>query len=267
MVCPQPHGDGQNPAQSPVRPVGFPYCYRCPYRVLNRPDVCLACAVAWPPAQAALVCPVCEQAVGPDRRCANDWCSRGDRWFSVVWTIGSHSSSLRRAISAYKYQGERGWAEVLARLLVGYLDANMPRFDGYDVVTSVPVYTGPGAHRSWDHLALILVAASRLAGCRWPFELGLVGKRAETTPMAGLGLGRRRTCAEGPLRRSLVVPDGTRVVRQRILVVDDVFTEGSTLREVARALLLAGAVEVAGLALARQPWTGPRRIAVSDGST
>jgi predicted amidophosphoribosyltransferase len=39
-----------------------------------------------------------------------------------------------------------------------------------------------------------------------------------------------------------------------VLVIDDVFTEGSTLREVARALVTAGATEVAGLALTRQPW-------------
>ena len=38
------------------------------------------------------------------------------------------------------------------------------------------------------------------------------------------------------------------------MVIDDVFTEGSTLREVTRALILAGADEVAGLTLARQPW-------------
>jgi predicted amidophosphoribosyltransferase len=44
------------------------------------------------------------------------------------------------------------------------------------------------------------------------------------------------------------------VAGSRILVIDDVFTEGSTLREVARALVKAGADEVAGLTLARQPW-------------
>jgi competence protein ComFC len=56
------------------------------------------------------------------------------------------------------------------------------------------------------------------------------------------------------LRQSLRVPDPGAVAGCRILVIDDVFTEGSTLREVARALLLSGAHEVAGLALARQPW-------------
>ena len=35
---------------------------------------------------------------------------------------------------------------------------------------------------------------------------------------------------------------------------DDVFTEGFTIREVARALRLAGAVEVSEIVLAREPW-------------
>jgi predicted amidophosphoribosyltransferase len=40
-----------------------------------------------------------------------------------------------------------------------------------------------------------------------------------------------------------------------------VFTEGSTMREVARALVQAGADEVSGLTLARQPWQrGPGRV-------
>jgi predicted amidophosphoribosyltransferase len=85
----------------------------------------------------------------------------------------------------------------------------------------------------------------------------VVIKVAETPAMAGLSLSRRRVCAEGALRHALRVDDGHRVRGARVLVVDDVFTEGSTLREVARALRLAGAEEVAGVALARQPW-GPR---------
>ena len=43
---------------------------------------------------------------------------------------------------------------------------------------------------------------------------------------------------------------------KRVLVYDDVYTEGLTPREVARALLGAGAVEVAEIVLARQPYGG-----------
>jgi predicted amidophosphoribosyltransferase len=184
----------------------------------------------------------------------------------MVWAVAHHTAAMRRAIAAYKYRDERRWAAVFARLIVGYLDLHMPWFDEYDVLTGVPVYTGPGARRPWDHVGLIVAEADRLCGPRWLFEPGLVTKEAETTPMAGLGLRRRRACAEGELRRALAVPNRSRIAGRRILVVDDVFTEGSTLREVARALMLSGAVEVAGLALARQPWggrvarpAGPRR--------
>ena len=40
------------------------------------------------------------------------------------------------------------------------------------------------------------------------------------------------------------------------LVVDDVFTEGFTIREVAKALIDRGAVEVSEVVLARQPFRG-----------
>jgi predicted amidophosphoribosyltransferase len=240
------------------RPAGFGRCRRCPFVELGRPDVCLACAVPGLVGAGPLGagCPVCGQVTGAHGACANDWCGRVDRWFSLVWAIAPHAGPLRRAIAAYKYHDERMWAQVFARLVVGHLDEHMPWFDEYDVLTGMPSYTGPGAHRRWDHIGLIVTAGARLAEPRWPFEPGLVVKKAETTPMAGLGLRRRRACAEGPLRRALGVPDPARVAGQRVLVVDDVFTEGSTLREVARALMLAGAVEVAGLVLARQPWGG-----------
>jgi predicted amidophosphoribosyltransferase len=236
-------------------PAGFPRCDGCPYRSVDRPDVCLGCVARRTPTPAGRqACPVCEQALGPAGRCANDWCNRGDRWFSMVWAVAHHTAAMRRTIATYKYRNQRGWAEVFARLIVGYLDQHMPWFDDYDVLTGVPVYTGAGARRPWDHVGLIVDEADRMCGPRWPFERGLITKEAETTPMAGLGLHRRHACAEGELRRALAVPDRSRVEGLRILVVDDVFTEGSTLREVARALMLSGAVEVAGLALARQPW-------------
>jgi predicted amidophosphoribosyltransferase len=69
-----------------------------------------------------------------------------------------------------------------------------------------------------------------------------------------LSLSERRHVASTVLRESLTVPDPSLVSNKNILVFDDVFTDGCTLREVARALLNAGAATVAGIVLARQPW-------------
>ena len=52
------------------------------------------------------------------------------------------------------------------------------------------------------------------------------------------------------------MPVARRVKGKRVLVFDDVFTEGFTIREVARALRAAGAVEVSEVVLARQPYGG-----------
>jgi predicted amidophosphoribosyltransferase len=147
------------------------------------------------------------------------------------------------------------WADVFGRLLLGFLDDHMPWLDEYDFLLAMPCYSGPAARRSWDHVLRIAAVAERLAGARWPFLHGVIEKRHETACMAGRTLVGRRAVAEGSLRRALRVVAPRQVAGARILVVDDVFTEGSTLREVARALLMAGAEEVAGLVLARQPWT------------
>jgi predicted amidophosphoribosyltransferase len=221
--------------------------------------VCLSCLIARLPEAARIdgpVCPTCEQILEPGQRCRNDWCDRVDRWWSVLWAVGVHAGPLRTAIVAYKYRNQRWWAEVFGRLLVGYLDERMPWFDGYDLLVPMPAYTGVGARRDWDPVGRLVRVAESLAGGRWPVEWDVVQKTAETPPMAGVGLGRRRHRAEGALRRSLRVTHPDRVAGARVLVIDDVFTEGSTLREVARALAAAGATEVAGLALTRQPWTG-----------
>ena len=200
---------------------------------------------------------MCDQDLGPRVACDNDWCGRADRWFSVVWCIGPHTGAWRQAILGYKYRDQTGWAPVLGRALLGYLDEHMPWFDDYDAVVPMPAYTGPAARRPWDQVGEVVGAAARLAGPSWDFCPGLIVKDRETPALAGLDRWQRRRHAEGSLRRALRVPEPAAVAGGRFLVVDDVFTEGSTLREVARALVRAGAEEVAGLTLARQPWRPP----------
>lgn len=250
-------GKGGRRAQQPALPAGFPGCRGCPYRWTPQPAVCLECCESGFPVVDGPRCPVCDQALPVGGRCGNDWCGRADRWFSVVWSIGPHAGAWRRALAGYKYRAEVRWAPILGRVLVGYLDEHMPWFDDYHVLLPMPAYTGPGARRPWDAVGEWGAVAARLAGPRWEFDPALVVKDRETPALVGLSRIARRACAEGPLRRALRVPSRAAVAGSRVLVIDDVFTEGSTLREVARVLMLAGAEEVAGLTLARQPWQRP----------
>lgn len=207
-------------------------------------------------------CPVCGLVLAPTRsgstECPNRWCVRADRWFSVVFSVGPYRGALRETLVGYKYRGERWRATQLAAALAFHLEGTPCWFEEFDLLTGVPSYAGTDARRPWDPVAAILGELSHLVGSGWNIAPGLVLKTRETPAMQGLGWAGRRAVAAGPLRQSLVVPDREVVQGARLLVLDDVMTEGSTLREVARALCLAGAAEVAGLVLARPVWVGSR---------
>jgi hypothetical protein len=81
-------------------------------------------------------------------------------------------------------------------------------------------------------------------------------KTGPTPPMVGNGYQDRQRIAEGPLRGALEVTRPEDLEGKYILVYDDVFTDGPTLNEIARALRGAGATDVCGITLCPQPFGG-----------
>jgi predicted amidophosphoribosyltransferase len=239
------------------RPPGFGRCLRCAYRdvdrTINGQPVCYVCASQSIEPLAPEHCRVCGQAAD-DGVCGNPLCNWGDRFFERVYPISMRTGPLRGAINQYKFHGMKWWAGVFGRVLVGYLNANVDTFEDFDLIVPSPTYTGDGG-RPFDHTQTILEAAE-VEDPFWPFEYGVIVKTAPTEPFTGKRWKQRKEIAEGPLRSALYVPAPQRVQGKRVLVFDDVFTEGFTIREVARALRDAGAAEVSEVVLARQPYGG-----------
>jgi predicted amidophosphoribosyltransferase len=232
----------------------------CAYRDVGAAAVCFSCASQG----VTLVgraphCTICNQLLPESGRCSNYWCRRPveDRHFTFINAIAMRSGILQTAIDRYKYSEKRGWAAIFGRVLVGYLDVHPDLVDGWDAIIPSPTYLGSGARRTWDHIGRIIDQAAIEAGDRLPIWQGspIVIKTAETPSLVGKRLLERREICETELRGSLEVPTGASVRDRSFLVFDDVFTDGSTLREVAGALLAGGASRVSGLVLARQPWT------------
>lgn len=164
---------------------------------------------------------------------------------------------LKRVGDEFKLNGRRGWGVILGRLLVGYLDAHRGDFEHFDLIIPSPGWAGAGARLPWDHAAEVVRWAKDAMTTPWPFDLDPVIER--TTYVAPLKALRswkaRRQLAETDLRASLHVVDAARVRRKRVLVYDDIFTDGFTLREIALKLRASGAREVCGLTLMRQPYS------------
>ena len=148
-------------------------------------------------------------------------------------------------------------------MLAAYLAQRRRLLDGFDLVIASPTFVGPGG-REFDHTRLMLTEAARrhvARGRAGACDLGPIPAIVKTgpTPRARRPQPCRASAhrpGTAPSRPSRPRP-GTDQPASRILVVDDVFTDGRTLDEVARALRLqGGAREVCGLALCRQPWRG-----------
>ncbi|MBM7808227.1 putative amidophosphoribosyltransferase [Geodermatophilus bullaregiensis] len=232
-------------------PAGFDACASCAYRIAGTPAICFACTVDGGAASDGLVCDVCGQVVDERGSCPNTVCGFDDRYFSRLYTVSGRAEEMWSAIYRYKYGDERDLAEVLGRILVGFLEDNREELAGYDLITTGAIYVGPRAQRLWDYLQVIVEAARR-DGPGWPFVPGLIAKSGPTGRFLGISPAERQRIAEGELRAALSVPEPERVVGRRILVFDDVYSEGFSLREMARVLRAAGAAEVAGLVFARR---------------
>jgi predicted amidophosphoribosyltransferase len=231
-------------------PAGFGCCAGCAYRHSGTPAVCVSCATARTREVGGPRCASCDEPM-EDGRCASAVCNLDDRYFSRIYTVADRPEVMWDVIMDYKYEEQRAWADVLGRVLVGYLDDNRDELSRFDLITTGAIYVGPRAQRLWDYLALIVQAAER-EGPEWPFAPGLIAKSGPTGRFLGISPQARRDIAEGELRAALSVPDAERVAGRRVLVMDDIYSEGYSLREMARALLDAGAEEVAGLVFARR---------------
>ena len=243
-------------------PAGIGNCRSCAYLVHGTAAICYGCARETVEGLLPLDqrCQVCDLPLRDDGTCGNPICGWDDRAFTWNYAIAMRSGVLERAIRRFKYENAWGWRDIFARVLVGFLDAKASTFEDFDLIVPSPTYLPEDDEREYDHTKAVIDAAEQEGGDRWPFDVDdprAIVKTTATSPMASsLSWQERHQIARGPLRRALRVPDPIRVSGKSILVYDDVFTDGHTLQEVARALRRAGADIVCGVTLTRQPWRG-----------
>jgi ComF family protein len=224
---------------------------------VSRLPVCKSCLLALRPLQGTY-CSVCGETLhtpayfdrgtarpavldDPETRCL--LCQRADPPFERAFAYGSYESGLRDLIHLLKFQQVRPAAAVLGRMLAetrANLDQTMP--GGKILVIPVPLHKSKQAQRGFNQAEMIARAALKQLSSPRRFDLiaGVLLRRRETGSQIGLTRHQRRE----NLRGVFAVSDPTRILHRDILLVDDVFTTGTTASECACVLHRAGAAHV-----------------------
>lgn len=150
--------------------------------------------------------------------------------------------AIRDAIHALKYEGERRMATPLGvRLATTLLASGWP----VQIVMPVPLGGHRLKERGYNQAALLAGAVAWRARLAYADALH---RTRETPTQVGLGRAARQENVAGAFSA-----DAAQVSGRVVLLVDDVFTTGATLRACAEGLLQAGATGVYALTVAEAP--------------
>jgi ComF family protein len=167
-------------------------------------------------------------------------CGTQKRWFDHAFSLGPYDSAWGELVRALKYDKEQAVKRFLVLRMADYL-ASHGLCEDVDVVTYVPMARHSLRKRGFNQARLL---ASGLARAMHLPVARLLRKVHETVPQAQLSAQQRRENLRGAFQPIRSIPG-------KVLLIDDIFTTGSTVEECAHALKNGGCKEVIVLTVAR----------------
>lgn len=207
------------------------FCGHCAAAVIRFPDhVCFVCNAPF----------VSDAATShsPNHRCGA--CRENPPSFSKAITPFLYEGPLATAICQFKYHKKPHLAIPLAGLIV----EDIAKIS-FDDVMPIPLH--PDRLRSREFNQSLLLAKQIAVTLSRPYFIDAMIRIRKTPPQVGLSRKERDENIKG----AFLVTQQNEIKDRRILLIDDVYTTGATLREGARTLMDAGAKEVMVATIAR----------------
>ncbi len=157
-------------------------------------------------------------------------------YISNVYPVFFYENTVRESILRYKFSGARYYSKYYGTLLATSIQAKTGV--AYDGVVWVPVSSKRKRKRGYDQSYLLAEMVAKQLNL--PL-LSAVEKIRNNPAQSSLAtVESRRANVMGVYK----INSGADIVGKRLLLLDDIWTTGSTANEVARMLLTGGAVSV-----------------------
>lgn len=223
-----------------------PLCHICREFIpgAGRLHICRLCLEAISVVSHPL-CPVCGvpfYGSGNDHCCGA--CLKEPPNFDAARAAIIHEGPGRNLIHAFKYSYKTHLRRPLALLIVEHLTDFVAERKP-DLIVPVPLHVSRLASRGFNQALLLGEVLAR----EWqlPLQRRAMRRIRRTEPQITLAADQRRNNVRG----AFIVADAAVVSGKRVLLVDDVFTTGSTVEECSKMLKKAGAAEVLVITVSR----------------
>ena len=246
---------------------------REPLTRLSRLPVCPSCIASIRPADCR-TCAICgERLESQFAEGLCGMCRRIEPQFAKAAAYGAYDGSLRELIHLLKYDHVRPAARVLGEMLAQVLDDLGPNLAGappkpgsglggkLPLVIPVPLHSARLRERGFNQSEEIARAALKLRP-EFAMSTRVLVRRRATASQIGLTRHQRRA----NLRGAFKVVAAEEIAARDVILVDDVFTTGTTVSECARILRRSGASRVFIATVARVMKSEPAAAASNHGS-
>lgn len=207
-----------------------PVCEECWSRVKrNLPPYCSKCGKGIPELKAF---------------CAE--CQKGSNYyFTRVWATCHYDGVLRECIHTLKYRGKVRLARPLGQLMADFA-MNHLNSSSMDMIIPVPLHPSKKREREFNQAELLSQGVSK--ALHLPIVTNNLKRIRPTHPQSNL---KGKEDRLKNIRDAFKLTFPPKLTGKSILLIDDLFTSGSTVNECSRTLLDGGAQDVVVLALAR----------------
>ncbi len=186
--------------------------------------------------------PICKYCGKPIRdeisdSCAD--CAKRKHHFEQGRAVYVYDGPTKEAMYRFKYSNRRRYADIFAADACRMYEPWI-RHNRIDLIVPIPMNRKKERRRGYNQAAVLAKELGRRLDL--PVEIRAVERSEDTTPQKELSVSERRE----NLKNAFNI--GKSVVKsKRILLIDDIYTTGSTMDAVSGTLLASGADKVYGL--------------------
>jgi len=180
--------------------------------------------------------PVCKQC---GKQLANDDdlcfdCKKAEHLYEKGIALYPYEGIIKEALYRFKYGGKRKYAEFYAENMYSKLK-DTGFFHQIDLIIPVPVSKERLEERGYNQAEEIAKHLSKIS--KIPYNRDILIRKKDTRPQSGFNPNQRTK----NIRNAFVTTSQLPAKHKVILIIDDIYTTGSTINECSRILLNSGA--------------------------